>query len=262
MHILFIGDVLGKPGRRVLRGSLKLLREKLDIDVVIANCENASGGIGIKPAQAEELFSYGVDFLTSGNHVFKHKDIYSYLEAESRIIRPANYPPGVPGRGVGFIQHGRTKIAVINLLGRVFMEPNYDCPFRTADAILASLPDDVKVIIVDFHAEATAEKIALGHYLNGRVSAVLGTHTHVPTADEQILSGGTAYISDVGMTGPNGGVIGMRTKEIIDRFLTGLPVSFQPAKEMPQLNAVLMEIDGESGHARQIQRIRKIYLGP
>ncbi|MEJ2069544.1 MAG: TIGR00282 family metallophosphoesterase, partial [Syntrophobacterales bacterium] len=216
MNILFLGDIVGSPGRRAVEEVLDRLVDRHFIDLVVGNGENASGGIGITPPVADQLLNMGIDLLTSGNHIWKHRDILPYLEETDRLLRPANYPPDTPGRGHTVLETAiGEKIAVINLEGRVFMNP-LECPFRTADQILSQVPPEVKVILVDMHAEATSEKLAMGWYLDGRVSAVLGTHTHVQTADERLLPQGTAYITDVGMTGPINSVIGMKTEVILE----------------------------------------------
>jgi len=256
MHILFVGDVHGKPGRRILRERLPRLRRRFDARIVIANGENAAGGAGISAEVAEELFAAGVDVITGGNHTWHHRDAYELLDAEPRIVRPLNYPSGVPGRGstVAAARDG-TRVAVLNVQGRVFMPSPVDDPFRAARAEVDRLRAQTPVVVVDMHGEATSEKVALGWYLDGRASAVVGTHTHVQTADERVLPGGTAYITDVGMTGPRDGVLGMDRERIVERFLTSLPVRFEVAGGPAQLNAVALEIDEDSGRARGIVRI-------
>ena len=257
MKILFIGDILGQPGRRIVKQTLPLLREELQPDLVLANAENAAGGFGITPSLVEELLDLDIAVLTSGNHIWDKKEIYSYLrdQINGRLLRPANYPAGAPGHGL-FV--GKTPMgvgyAVINLQGRVFM-PAIDCPFRKADELFGSIPEDVKIRIVDIHAEATSEKQALSWYLDGRVTAVLGTHTHVPTADETVLPQGTAYITDLGMTGPYESVIGMERQSVIKKFLDQLPTRFEVAKGDVRLSAVLLEVDPQTGQALSIQRI-------
>jgi metallophosphoesterase (TIGR00282 family) len=253
MNILFIGDIFAAPGRRIVADHLQDIVQTNRIDLVIANAENAAGGFGITPSIAEDLFGLGIDVLTSGNHVWDKREIYEYLGRQPRLIRPANYPEA-PGCGVCVTRaRGGVDCAVINLQGRVYM-PDIDCPFRKADQILGELDPAVKVRFVDFHAEVTSEKIALGHYLDGRVSAVVGTHTHVPTADTRILQGGTAYQTDCGMTGPYGSVIGVETDIIIQRFLTGLPVRMEAAKQCPELHAVIVDVDEMTGRARTVRR--------
>lgn len=255
MNILFIGDVVGRTGRQVLSARLHRLVDRHSIDLVVVNGENAAAGFGLTPDTARELFDLGVDVLTSGNHIWDKKELSGYLQDESRLLRPANYPPGLPGRGCGvFSTSSGIEVGVINLEGRVFMS-NLECPFRTADRLLVELQRQTPIILVDFHAEATSEKTALGCYLDGRVSAVVGTHTHVQTADERILPGGTAYLTDAGMTGSRDSVIGIRKELAIERFLTQLPVRFEVAKKLPVLNGVVFSIDEKSGRATGIERI-------
>lgn len=257
MRILFIGDIFGQPGRRIVKETLPALREELRPDLVLANAENAAAGFGITPALVEELLDLDIAVLTSGNHIWDKKEIYPYFrdQVNSRLLRPANYPPSAPGGGlyVGKTQGG-IGYAVINLQGRVFMA-TIDCPFRKADELLASIPEDVKIRIVDFHAEATSEKQALGWYLDGRVTAILGTHTHIPTADENVLPQGTAYLTDAGMTGPYESVIGMERESVVQRFLNQLPTRFEVASGDVRLSGVLLEADPATGHALSIQRI-------
>jgi hypothetical protein len=254
IRVLLTGDTMARAGRRVLEERLHDLRIQNEIDFVVSNIENAAAGFSITPRIAEDLFAAGVDVMTSGNHIFDKKEILEYIEREPRLLRPANYPPGVPGRGrwVGKIKG--IPIAVVNLQGRVFMPPSDD-PFRVADAQLAALESSVKVILVDMHAETTSEKMAMGRYLDGRVSAVVGTHTHVQTADEQIFSNGTAYITDLGMTGPHDGVIGMRTEIVIERFLRGLALKFEPSERAIKLNGLIVEIDEKTGSALRVERL-------
>lgn len=259
MKILFIGDIVGRPGRRIVRETLQRIAADEDVDLVIANCENAAAGFGVTPAIAEGLFGEGVHVLTSGNHIWDKKDIVPYLDGEPRILRPANYPDA-PGSGVYIGQtDSAVRFAVINLQGRVYM-PSIECPFRTADQVIEELDDDIKVRFVDFHAEITSEKIALGRYLDGRVSSVVGTHTHVPTADENVLPGGAAYITDVGMTGPLDSIIGMDKEASLARFLSGRPARFQPAAGAVRLNAVVVAIDESTGRATAIHRRREDLL--
>jgi metallophosphoesterase (TIGR00282 family) len=251
MRILFVGDVMGRLGRKTVRSLLPGLRRETEAEIVVANGENAAGGRGLTLATANELFAAGVDVITSGNHVWEIREIYPILDSESPVLRPLNYPPGVPGRGM-LIAHGA---AFINLQGRTFMGAETDCPFRAADKALEHL-QDTPVILVDIHAEATSEKAALGWYLDGRVSAVIGTHTHVATADAHVLPAGTAFITDVGMVGPRDSIIGMEVKPIIERFLTQLPTRFSPVETGPAIfNSVLIDIDEASGRARSIVRI-------
>ncbi len=256
MKILFLGDIFGHPGRRAVKEWLPRLRDEYAPDLILANGENAAAGFGITPQLVEEMLDLGIAALTSGNHIWDRREIIPYLteHADGRLIRPANFPPQAPGHG---LYVGRTasgiEYAVINLQGRVFMTP-IECPFRTADTLLESIPQ-VKIRIVDMHAEATSEKLAMGWYLDGRVTAVLGTHTHVPTADEQVLPGGTAYITDLGMTGPYDSVIGIEKDAIIQRFLNQMPARFEVAKGDPRLAAVVIDADPETGRARSIERI-------
>ncbi len=256
MNLLFLGDIVGSPGRRAVEELLFRLVDRHLIDLVVANGENASGGIGITPSVADQLLNMGIDLLTSGNHIWKHKDIVPYLEDTDRLIRPANYPPDTPGRGFAVLETAiGEKAAVINLEGRVFMNP-LECPFRTVDAVLAQIPPEVKVIIVDMHAEATSEKLAMGWFLDGRASAVLGTHTHVQTADERVLPQGTGYISDVGMTGPINSVIGMKTEVILERFLSQRPQPFKVAAQNIQLQGVVVKLNRE-GRCQEIIRLQE-----
>ena len=256
MRVLFLGDIVGKPGRKAVLQKLPGLRQALDVDVVVANGENASGGIGLTQKNAFQLLGADIDVLTSGNHIWKHRDIFAVLDSEKRLLRPANYPPGVPGQGVGVYAAGNGTMAVINLLGRTFMG-QVDCPFRTADQILRRLEPETRVILVDFHAEATSEKKALATYLQDRVSAVLGTHTHVQTADSTILGAGTAFITDAGMCGPEDSVIGMKTEGIVKRFVTGLPQPFEVASGRVVLQGVFLDIDMATGKARSIQALNR-----
>ena len=250
MLILAIGDVIGKPGRLTVEKTLPELREEYGIDLVIANAENVAGGIGVTSTTAEELFDSGVDVLTSGNHIWAQKEIIPYLDGPMPLLRPLNYPPGVPGRGYLTIGH----VMVVSLIGRVFMD-NYDCPFRAMDALLAAPGRKPPVIIVDFHAEATSEKMAMGKYLDGRVSAVLGTHTHVGTIDAKLLPKGTAYVTDIGMAGPIDSVIGDNPEEVLQRFLTIIHNRLNVGGGKTMLNAVLVDVDVKTGKANSIERI-------
>ncbi len=253
MNILFIGDIFAAPGRRIVSDHLQDMIETNRIDLAIANAENAAGGFGITPAIAEELFGMGVDVLTTGNHVWDKRELYDYFARQPRLLRPANYPDA-PGRGVTvFRARNGVDCAILNLQGRVYM-PSTDCPFRKADQILSELDPAITVKFVDFHAEVTSEKIAMGWYLDGRVSAVIGTHTHVPTADTRILPRGTAYQTDCGMTGPYCSVIGVQTDIIIQRFLTGLPVRMEAARQCPELHAVIIDVVESTGIARAVRR--------
>ena len=253
MRILFVGDLVGRPGRRILTDRLNGIVSSRHIDLVVVNCENAAAGFGVTPDIADSLLEANVDVLTSGNHIFDKRAILEYFPVQARLLRPANYP-NAPGKGlyVGTTPAG-VRYAVVNLQGRTYL-PAIDCPFRTADALLESLDTDVRVRFVDFHAEVTSEKIAFGWHLDGRVSAVVGTHTHVPTADERVLPGGTAYITDVGMTGPHDSVIGMDKEGSLRRFLTGLPARFEPASDDVRLNSVIVEVDETTGRAMSIER--------
>lgn len=259
LRVLMIGDIVGRPGRKVVRDRLKAYRHKYNLDFVLANGENAAGGVGLTKEVAEDLYSSGIDFLTMGNHTWDKKEIFTFIDHEPNIVRPANYPPGTPGRGSAVARLGksRLKIGILNLSGRVFLA-SLDCPFRVADELIKELKSETNLIIVDFHAEATSEKIAMGFYLDGRVSAVLGTHTHVQTSDERILPAGTAYITDVGMTGPRDSVLGVQTDLVIRKFISQLPVRFEVAEGIAQFNAVLMELDENTGKAIKIERIIEI----
>ncbi len=258
MNILFVGDVVGRTGRLALSSRLGRVIDRHFIDLVVVNGENAAAGFGLTVDIARDLFDMGVDVITSGNHIWDKKEIYDYLDREKRLLRPANYPSGCAGRGSGvYATSAGIKVGVANIEGRVFMN-NLECPFRTADALIEELRQETPVILVDFHAEATSEKMALGHYLDGRVSAVVGTHTHVQTADEHILPGGTAYITDAGMTGSRDAVIGIRKELAVEKFLTQLPVRFDVAKKDPILNGVVFSVDEETGCATGVQRILEV----
>ena len=250
MRLLMVGDVVGRPGRRALGLVLPQLRREYGLDLVIVNGENVAGGQGLTPETAEELFALGVDVITSGNHIWEHKELYPYLGGQRPVLRPLNYPPQAPGRGYVILE----KAMVVNLVGRTFMG-NFDCPFRGIDQLLAQERDRPPVVIVDFHAEATSEKSAMGWYLDGRVSAVLGTHTHVGTIDWRILPRGTAYVTDIGMTGPMDSVIGVEVEAVLQRFLTLLPHRLPVGKGRVVFNAVLVDIDEASGRARKIDRL-------
>jgi 2',3'-cyclic-nucleotide 2'-phosphodiesterase len=261
MRILFIGDIFGRPGRTIVKERLPGLVQEHAIDLVIANGENAAAGFGITPTLAEELFEIGIDVLTSGNHIWDKREVIAYFESADgnpystarRLLRPANYPPGMPGWGIFQGSKGEVPYAVLNLQGRVFMAANDD-PFRVADQLLSQTA--AKVVLVDIHAEATSEKVSMGWYLDGRVTAVVGTHTHVPTADERVLPRGTAYITDVGMTGPHDSVIGIKKELILDRFLTNMPTRFEAATGDVRLHGIVVDCDENSGRARTIERIR------
>ena len=250
MLILAVGDIIGKPGRQAVRELLPDLRQQYGLDLVIANAENVAGGLGLTSTTAKELLDAGVDVLTSGNHIWAQKEIIPYLDSEMPILRPLNYPPSVPGRG--YIVNSQAM--VVNLIGRTFMG-DFDCPFRAMDKLLAELKLTSPVIIVDFHAEATSEKMAMGRYLDGRVSAVLGTHTHVGTIDAQLLPQGTAYVTDIGMTGPIDSVIGDTTETVLQLFLTAIPNPLSVGKGKTMFNAILVRVDDKSGKAISIDRI-------
>jgi len=262
MKILLVGDIVGSPGRTVFAQVVARFREKGKLDFVVVNAENAAGGKGLNAKVAQQLFQAGADVITLGDHAWDQKEFVSQVEVEDRVVRPANFAPGTPGRGwISFdTSHGR--VSVINLIGRVFMRP-YDCPFRCVDTILSTSASSLgKIIIVDLHAEATSEKIVMGRYLDGRVSAVVGTHTHVQTSDEVLLPGGTAYITDLGMTGVKDSAIGRSTDTITTAFLTGMPARFDLAKGEPLLEGVLVDVDDKTGRARRITRIREAMSGP
>jgi 2',3'-cyclic-nucleotide 2'-phosphodiesterase len=255
VKLLFIGDIIGKPGREALSRELHRIVDRYRVDLVIANGENAAGGFGLTAETAQELFKCGVQMITSGNHIWDKKDSLEYIKREERIVRPANYPEGTPGRGATLVSTpGGVKIGILNLEGRVFMN-NLDCPFRCADREIAKLKEETPIIFVDFHAEATSEKVSLGWYLDGRVSAVVGTHTHVQTADERILTAGTAYMTDAGMTGSFDSVIGVRKEDAIEKFITQRPAKFEVAKKDIRINGVVIEVDEKSGLALSIERI-------
>ncbi len=246
-----IGDIVGKLGRRTVERHLRDIRREHEIDIVVANGENAAGGRGLTPTIADEMYQAGVDIITSGNHIWEHRDIYPVLETEAPIVRPLNYPEGAPGRGI----HRHDGFAVINLQGQTFMPDEVESPFRSADKALECVRD-CRFILVDLHAEATSEKVALAYYLDGRISALIGTHTHIPTADTRILPKGTAYVSDVGMVGALHSVIGMETEGVLRRFLTQLPTRFQPAeKGLAVFNSVIIDLDDETGKAISIKRL-------
>jgi 2',3'-cyclic-nucleotide 2'-phosphodiesterase len=257
MRVLILGDVVGRPARRAIRDLVPSLIEREGIDLAIANAENAAGGIGVDLKSAKELLSSGVDVLTSGNHIWKKKEIYQYMDEHSELIRPANYPEGAPGRGWCAWQndHGLNAL-IINVQGRVFMPNHVDDPFRSVDAICRERGRHSRVVIVDMHAEATSEKNAMGWHLNGRASIVFGTHTHVQTSDDRILPDGTAYITDVGMCGPLDSVIGMDKETVIKGFLSQLPRQFEVAHENVVLQGIIVDVDEDSGQAREIKRLR------
>jgi len=255
LTILVVGDVFGEPGRAALLGLLPRLKREHEVDCTIVNVENAAAGFGVTPQIARSFLDGGVDVMTSGNHIWDRKEIIEYIVKENLLLRPANYPAGTPGVGSVVVKAGPHKVAVLNLMGRVFL-PTIDCPFRKADEEVARLREETAIIVVDMHGEATSEKQAMGWYLDGRASAVLGTHSHVQTADERILPGGTAYITDLGMTGPVDSVIGVARELAIQRFLSQMPNRFEPAKGPTALHGALVRIDAESGKALEIRRIR------
>ena len=259
MKLLLIGDVVGKPGRAALLDRLQDLKEQNAIDFTVMNAENVAGGFSITAAIADLLFSSGIDVMTSGNHIFDKHEVIDYIERQPRLLRPANYPPDTPGKGMWIGEVQGVRVAVINLLGRVFMHP-VDDPFRLANELLSTVPDDVKVRILDMHAEATSEKVAMGWFLDGRVSAVYGTHTHVQTADERILHEGTAYITDLGMTGSYGGVIGMKKGDVINRFMSPIHRRCDHSKAEVRICGAVVDVDEETGKARTIERINLSHM--
>src|SRR5213595_3603890 len=255
MNILMVGDVYAEPGRAAIAKLLPRLRKEHEADLVIVNVENSAAGFGVTPLIARTFLEHGVDVMTSGNHIWDKKEIIEYIGKENLLLRPANFPVGTPGVGHVTVKCGPHKVAVLNLMGRVFMLP-IDCPFRKADALIPELRRETPIILVDMHAEATSESLAMGWYLDGRVSAVVGTHRHVQTADERVLPGGTAYITDLGMTGPIDSVIGVDKDLILQRFLTQMPVRFEPAKGPAALHGVVIAIEPETGRATDIRRLR------
>ncbi|GFO57375.1 2',3'-cyclic-nucleotide 2'-phosphodiesterase [Geomonas sp. Red276] len=255
VKLLFIGDIIGKPGRDALSRELHRIVDRHYVDLVIANGENAAGGFGLTAETAQDLFKCGIHVLTSGNHIWDKREAVEYINRSDKIVRPANYPEGTPGRGATIaLTPGGVKVGILNLEGRVFMN-SLDCPFRCADREIAKLKEETAIVFVDFHAEATSEKTSLGWYLDGRVSAVVGTHTHVQTADERVLTAGTAYITDVGMTGAFDSVIGVKKEEPIYKFITQRPAKFEIAKKDIRINAVVIDVDETTGLALGIERI-------
>lgn len=255
MQVLVIGDIVGRPGREAVKKLLPKIVKKKGIEFVIANGENAAGGSGITPSICEELLSYGIDVITSGDHIWKKREIVDYIQSSKNLLRALNYPKGVPGWGSTIVESKNgIKIAVINLSGRIFMQP-IECPFKASGEEVKKLKQKTSIIIVDIHAEATSEKIALGWHLDGKVSAVIGTHTHVQTADERILPNKTAYITDCGMTGPFDGVIGRKKEQILTRFITQMPTRFEMAESDVRLNGVVIDVDEKTGEANSIERI-------
>jgi metallophosphoesterase (TIGR00282 family) len=257
LKVLFIGDIVGNPGRKAAKEMIATIKRNLSIDFCIANCENSAGGSGITYVVAQDLYRCGVDGITMGNHTWSKREITNFIDSDTKIARPANYPSEVPGKGSIIVNGSCGKIGVVNVLGRVYME-NVDCPFRAAEREIEYLKNFVKVIIVDVHAEATSEKQAIAWYLDGKVSCVAGTHTHVQTADERILPCGTAYITDVGMTGPYEGILGVNRDIVIEKFLTQMPARFEVAKGRVQFSAIVLEIDDKSGRTTRVERIHQI----
>ncbi|MHA7963106.1 TIGR00282 family metallophosphoesterase [Paenibacillus sp. CAU 1782] len=255
MNILFIGDIVGNVGRSALKETLPALRSKYNPHIIVVNGENAAAGRGITKTIAKEFFDWGVHGITMGNHTWDNKDIFQWIDDEPRIVRPANFSPAAPGRGMAYIQGGGKSMAILNLQGRAFLPPN-DCPFLKADELIEEASSRTKTILVDFHAEATSEKIAMGWYLDGRASVVLGTHTHVQTNDDTVLPGGTAYITDVGMTGSKEGVLGMEKEAVLHRFLTGLPSRFVVDEGKWHLHGLVVQIDDATGKAQKVTKIR------
>ena len=256
LRVLMVGDIVGRPGRKAAREYIKKYRKKYKLDLVIANGENAAGGNGITEAVAGELYDAGIDIITMGNHTWDKREILDFIEHEPRLLRPANYPPGTPGRGSTIVRLGNNLHAgIINVAGRVFLPP-LDCPFRTAEKLMEEIKTVTPVIIIDFHAEATSEKVAFGWFMDGRVSAVVGTHTHIQTSDERILPRGTGYITDVGMTGPKDSVLGVNKELVIQKFTTLLPVRFEVADGAAQFDALLLDIDEATGKTIKIERIK------
>lgn len=253
--VLCVGDVFGEPGRRAVQTLLPRLRKQYEADLAVVNVENAAAGFGVTPLIARTFLDQGVDVMTSGNHIWDRKEVIGYIVKENLLLRPANYPPGTPGTGSVVVKAGPHKVAVLNLMGRVFL-PHLDCPFRKADEEIPRLRQDTPIIVVDMHSEATSESQAMGWYLDGRVSAVVGTHRHVQTADERLLPHGTAFITDLGMTGPVDSVIGVEPELAISRFLTQMPNKFEPAKGPAALHGAVIRIDPDTGRALSIERLR------
>ena len=262
MRILMVGDIVGSPGRAAFARVVGQMKQKHEADFVVANAENAAAGRGITAKLAEELLAAGADVLTLGDHAWDQKDLAAYLDKEPRIIRPANFAPGSPGRNLVTVESPAGRVTVISIVGRVFMPPLFDCPFRTADQILKADAGLGRVIVVDVHAEATSEKVAMGRYLDGRVSVVAGTHTHVQTADETILPKGTAYLTDLGMTGPHDSIIGRDVPAILKKFLTGMPAPFDIATGDVRLEGLLVTVDEKTGRAQKVKRVREKVESP
>ncbi len=260
MNVLFVGDIVGKPGRKCIRDMLAKIKSNYDVHVVVANGENAAGGVGLTRKVFDELLNAGVDIITSGNHIWDKKEVFDFIGSEKQLLRPLNYPKKItPGRGWGVFTTPLGSLGIINVSGTVFM-PGLDCPFTGVEEALQEVNKEAKMILVDFHAETTSEKIAMGWFLDGRVSAVLGTHTHVQTADERILPGGTAYITDVGMTGALDGIIGVKKEIVLEKFISKMPARFEvETKEPYQFNGVIVSIDPKSGRALSIERIYDLH---
>ncbi len=257
MKILCVGDVVGSPGRLVLRETIEEVVPKRGIDCVIVNAENIAGGSGLTAQLYEKLLRYGVDLITLGDHIYRRRDIIPVLETSDRVVRPANYPPGAPGREYAVCEtKSGVKVAVVSLMGRLYMKPPSSCAFAAADRVLAKIPQDVKIVVVDMHAEVTSEKVALGWHLDGRVSAMFGTHTHVPTADERVLPKGTAYVTDLGMTGPYDSVLGRDKDRVLSAMRTGVPARFDVAEHDIRLCGVVVTVETTTGRATAIERIR------
>lgn len=263
INLLCIGDVVGRPGRAVLSQAIPKLNKERGVDCVIANVENAAAGSGLTNVLYEKFLRYGVHLMTLGDHIYRKNEIFPTFEKSDRMVRPANYPEGSVGKEFAIFETPKgVRVAVVSLMGRLFMKPPCDCPFAAIDRVLQKLPRDVKIIVVDMHAEATSEKIAMGWHLNGRVSVVFGTHTHVQTADERVLDGGTAYITDLGMTGPYDGVLGRRKDRILRYLMTGMPSPFDVATEDPRMCGVLVTVDSDTGRASHIERVRVDGIAP
>lgn len=261
LRILHIGDIVGRPGRRAVKKILPVWKERYGVNLTIANAENAAGGNGLTRAVMNELLAAGIDILTSGNHIWDKKEVLDFIDAESRLLRPANYPPATPGSGYGVVYVGDVAVGIINMAGRAFMSP-LDCPFRTADSVLEFLQERTRVVVVDFHAEATAEKEALGWYLDGRVSAVCGTHTHVQTSDARVLPRGTGYITDLGMAGARHSVLGMKVEPVLQRLITQLPARWEVASGETVVGAALITVDEGTGKAIEIQALQEVNNQP
>ncbi len=259
MNILIIGDIIGKPGRHAVHNCMERVKKDYTIDFTVANGENIAGGTGIQPDSFKGLLDTGVDVVTSGNHIWSKKEVKEIIGRDARLLRPHNYPSDAPGSGLGIFDCKGTPVAVLNLMGRTFINIPLDCPFKTADRALSEIQGKAKVIIVDMHGEATSEKRAMGWHLNGRVSSVTGSHTHIMTADEEILPGGTAYLTDIGMSGSPNSVIGMKQPQVLQRFITGMPARFEVSEELPYLfQAAVVSVDKETGKATKIERIRQL----